>query len=96
MQLFAFNPIAVALVLVVFLIARFSKKYPAKYNKVLTLASIVWALFLLLETYMFFWRSPSGDMAIRVDLVFLAPIIILAGVIGLVTVIGGRAKDEAA
>lgn len=89
LKIFAFNPIAAFLVAIIFTAACFLKFYSGKSRKILTLSAVIWWLYSFFELYMTTWRSPTGDMAIRIDLVLFGPIILFVGIVGLITLLIG-------
>lgn len=88
--MFVFNPIAAFVVAIIFTTACFLKLYSGRSKKIiLAISATIWWLYSFLELYMTTWRSPTGDMAIRIDLVLFGPIILLFGILGFIVVIIG-------
>jgi hypothetical protein len=80
---FAGHPLAVFVLALVFAIPCFLKRYSMRSRWTMGFVSIVWLGYCIWEAYISAWRSPTGDMAIRVDLVFLGPLLLLAAFVGL-------------
>ncbi len=95
LKIFAFNPIAALIISSIFTVGSFNKRYSKKSRLVLGVSAVVWMLYTLWEMYMLSWRSPSGDMAIRVDLVVFGPIILLVAIVGFFVLFKGRQKNNA-
>jgi hypothetical protein len=53
---------------------------------------LIWAVYAAWEYYMLSWRSPTGDMAIRVDLVFLVPLLLIIATVGSIAFVSGYRK----
>ncbi len=92
LKVFAFNPIAAFIVAIIFTIAYFSKFYSGKSKRILGLITVIWWFYSFFELYMTTWRSTTGDMAIRIDLVLFGPILLISGAIGILTMIFGLKK----
>lgn len=90
LKIFPFNPIAALLLAGIFAAGAFNKKYTAGRRTTLTIAAALWGLYAPYELYMLTWRSSTGDMAIRVDLVFLVPLLLVVALFGVVALMGGR------
>jgi heme A synthase len=95
LKLFAFNPIAALVISGIFAVGSYSKNYTRRSRLILGISAIIWMLYTLWELYMLSWRSPSGDMAIRVDLVIFGPVILLVAFIGIFSLFLGRKKNNA-
>ena len=80
LKLFAFNPIAAFIVAIIFTIACFLRFYSQRSKRILTICATFWWVYSFFELDMTNWRSFTGDMAIRVDLVVLGPIILFFGI----------------
>ena len=93
-QFFAFNPIAVFMVTAFFSIPCFLKSYSKRSKTIMGIVTFLFLLYGLEEIYMTHWRSSTGDMAIRIDLVFLGPIISLVTFVGVVTTILGYKRKK--
>ena len=94
LQIFAFNPIAAMVVCGIFAIGVFNGSYTNKSRFVLGICSAVWLLYTSWELYMLNWRSPTGDMAIRVDLVVFGPLVLLVALIGFFALVWGRRRNN--
>jgi hypothetical protein len=93
MRLFAFHPVAAFVVAGVFWFGFLNRhRYTVRARWVLAIAAALWTLYAFWELWISGWRSPTGDMAIRVDLVLLAPALVIALVLGFVQLFFGRAK----
>lgn len=90
--IFATFPILGVLVSVGFVFGTLSKIHTPRNKVILAICALLWFLFSILNFYMLSWRSETGDMAIRVDLVLLGPIIIIATIVGIVTIVMGALK----
>jgi hypothetical protein len=95
LKIFVFNPIAALIVTGIFTIGSINKNYNKKSRLILGISAVVWMLYTLWEMYMFSWRSPTGDMAIRVDLVIFGPVILLVALIGFLVLFRGRKINNA-
>ncbi len=93
LQLFAFRPPAVFAVVVVFIIASFFKWYSLRAKVFLRGTAVIWLSYGGWETYMTSWRSPSGDMAIRVDLVLFGPFLLGVLLLGFAILIFACKRD---
>lgn len=92
MKLFAFHPVAAFAVAAVFWLGFLSRRlYTPRARWVLGITAAIWTLYAFWELWISGWRSSTGDMAIRVDLVLLAPALVLALVLGAVQLFTGRA-----
>ncbi|HEY0681898.1 MAG TPA: hypothetical protein VGD45_06190 [Steroidobacter sp.] len=58
-----------------------------------TFSGIFLILFAIADFYTSMWRSPTGDRAIRADLVLLLPLAVLALVVGLVSLRAASRED---
>lgn len=56
---------------------------------ILGTVAFVWFAYADWETYMTTWRSPTGDMAIRIDLVLLGLVLLSVALIGVITALRG-------
>ncbi len=93
MRLFAFHPAAAFAVAGVFWIGFLNRhRYTVRARWVLAITAALWTLYAFWELWISNWRSPTGDMAIRIDLVLLAPALVIALVLGIVQLFFGRAK----
>lgn len=91
MQLFAFHPVAAFAVAGVFWVGFLSRRiYTRRARWVLAITAAIWTLYAFWELWISSWRSPTGDLAIRVDLVLLAPALVLAFILGAVQLLAGR------
>ena len=82
-RLFPFNPLAALLISVAFGWAALRGGRSAVKRRTLAVAALLWALYAMWELYMITWRSPTGDHAIRVDMLFWVPVLVGASVVGL-------------
>jgi hypothetical protein len=92
LKLFAFNPVAAFVVAAVFALCSFLRVYARRARIILGIAAAVWGLYGVWESYISSWRSPSGDMAIRVDLVLFGPLLLAVGISGFVIIVSGRKR----
>lgn len=53
----------------------------------------MWLAYAGWETYMTVWRSSTGDMAIRIDMVLFGPVLLLVALLGVITAIRGYKRD---
>ena len=95
LKIFAFNPIAALIVSGIFTVGSLNKNYTSNSRLILGVSAFIWALYTGWEMYMLSWRSPTGNMAIRVDLVILGPVILLVAFFGFLTLFRGRKRDNA-
>jgi hypothetical protein len=93
-SIFASLPILGLGVAGVFVYGSFSRKYKRKSKIYFALCSVMWMLFTALNFYLLQWRSSTGDMAIRIDLVLFGPIMIFVSVIGFVVFLKGRGNEN--
>jgi len=93
-QLFAFRPLPVFCVALFFGIAAVVKAWSRKRRLVLSFVSLIWLFYGIWEIYMRVWRSPAGDMAIRVDLVLFGPVLLVIAGVGLFTLFTGSRKKS--
>lgn len=75
MRIFIFNPISALIISGVFAIGAFNTK-----KRTLFVSATLWIFYALWESYMLNWRSPTGDMAIRVDMVLVIPIMVFVSI----------------
>lgn len=93
MRLFAFHPVAAFVVAGVFWIGFLNRhRYTVRARWVLAIAAALWTLYAFWELWISNWRSPTGDLAIRVDLVLLAPALVIALILGLIQLFFGRTR----
>ena len=90
MKLFAWNPIAGFIVATAFAALCFIPRYTTRSKRIIGTAAFIWFLYGCWETYITGWRSPTGDMAIRVDLVLFSPVLVLTAFLGIITAIRGH------
>jgi hypothetical protein len=93
MRLFAFHPWAAFVVAGIFWIGFLNRdRYTVRARWVLAITAALWTLYAFWELWVSGWRSPTGDTAIRFDLVLLAPALVIALFLGLVQLLFGRQK----
>jgi hypothetical protein len=86
-HLFGFHPATVYLVAALFLILSLLDAYSARSKWILRAVGTAWILYGFWERYMTNWRSPTGDRAIRIDLLLVCPVVILFSVVGLIVAV---------
>jgi len=74
--IFAFHPLRCALVALVFSVPLLISRYSRRSKTALGMAAVIWWLFALLEA------ATPPQMNIRIDLVFLGPVILVATLVG--------------
>jgi hypothetical protein len=96
LRLFAFNPAAAFVVAAIFGVASLTRLFTRWAKIISAVVAFVWTIYGGWEVYMTTWRSETGDMAIRVDLVLFGPYLLAIALIGIVALIIGwkrRAKE---
>lgn len=83
LKIFPFNPVAALTLSGMFAYGAYRKGRKSKQKKTLIVTAASWALYALWEMYMLNWRSPTGDRAIRVDLVFIMPLLLVSAAAGI-------------
>jgi hypothetical protein len=91
--IFASHPLSGLVVSIVFLVGSLSNKYQQKSRIFLGICAVLWLLFTASNYYLLHWRSPSGDLAIRVDLVLFGPIMAIITIAGVIVLLKGRIKS---
>ena len=89
LQLFVGHPGAAIILAVAFAAPCFMRGYSGRSKKILGAVAVVWFAYAGWEAYITSWRSPTGDMAIRVDMLLFGPVLLLATLIGITTAIRG-------
>lgn len=92
LRIFPFNPVTALLISLFFASGALNKRRTSTNRVTLTVAALIWAVYAAWEYYMLTWRSPTGDMAIRVDLVFLAPLLLIVATTGSIAFVSGYRK----
>lgn len=82
LKIFPFNPVVALLLAGIFAAGALNRQRPPGRRTTLTIAAALWGLYAPYELYMLTWRSSTGDMAIRVDLVFLIPLLLVVALLG--------------
>lgn len=93
LKIFPFNPIAALLLAGIFAAGAFSRQRPSRKRTTLTIAAALWGVYAPYDLYMRSWRSSTGDVAIRVDLVFLIPILLVVALLAAAALIRGERKE---
>lgn len=88
-KLFAFNPIAVFIAAAFLAIPCFIKRYSRSARIVAGISAGIWLIYGFEEVYMTSWRSPTGDMAIRIDLILFGPWLLVVALVGLGAIVFG-------
>lgn len=91
---FASFPLLGLGVSLLFVFGLISNKYRSGNKIIFGACAVSWFLFTVLNYYLLYWRSPSGDMAIRVDLVLLGPVMIFVTAVGGILLFKGYGKKE--
>lgn len=95
LQLFAFNPPAAFIAAVIFAFGCFFRVYSRRARVTLGVMAIIWGGYGIWESYMTSWRSPTGDMAIRADLILFGPLLLITALVGLfILALGWRSKTK--
>jgi len=89
LKFFVWRPAAAFIVAVAFAVPCFMRVYSVRSRTILGTVSLVWLSYAAWEAYMTAWRSPTGDMAIRIDMILFGPVILFAAIIGVITAIRG-------
>ena len=89
LKLFVWHPIAVFIAAFAFAVPCFTRVYSRRSKMILGTVALVWLAYAGWETYMTAWRSPTGDMAIRIDMVLFGPVLLFVAIIGVTTAIRG-------
>ncbi len=89
LKLFVWHPAAAFVLAIAFASPCLTRAYSRRSKTILGTVSLAWFVYAVWETYMTNWRSPTGDMAIRVDMVFFGPVLLLLAVLGLITAVRG-------
>ena len=92
--IFAAYPFLGLGVSIFFAVGTMNKKYKSRAKVLFGLCAVLWLSFNALNYYLLLWRSPSGDTAIRVDLVIFGPIMIIITIIGTILLFKGRIKNN--
>ena len=87
-----FNPITALVISGVFLFEFRKNSCSLKSKNILLVSCVLWAIYAIWEIYVLSWRSPTGDRAIRIDLVLFGPVILSAAIVGIITIFKGRSK----
>lgn len=87
------HPAAVFVVATAFAVPCFTRVYSVRSKRILGTASLMWLAYAGWETYMTVWRSSTGDMAIRIDMVLFGPVLLLVALLGVITAIRGYKRD---
>jgi hypothetical protein len=89
MQRFVWHPIAAFAMAAAFAGPLFLPGYARRPKSVLGFVALVWLAYAGWEAYATQWRSSSGDMAIRVEMLLLGPVLLVAFITGLATAVFG-------
>jgi hypothetical protein len=89
MQLFVWHPIAALAMAAAFAGPLLLHGYASRPKAVLAVVALVWLAYAGWEAYVTQWRSSTGDMAIRVEMLLLGPALLVAFVIGLAAAVFG-------
>ena len=87
MQLFVWHPFAALAMAAAFAGLLFLDSYARRPKVVLGVVALVWLAYAGWEAYVTQWRSSSGDMAIRVEMLLLGPVLLVALIVGLATAV---------
>lgn len=90
MSIFVWKPHYVFIAGFLFLIPCFLSTYTKWSKRICLVTAIVWFLYGAWETHITFWRSSTGDMAIRIDMVFIGPVILAVTLFGIFAILKGR------
>lgn len=82
LRLFPFNPLAAVVIAGAFGWPVLGGGRPKAKRRALAVAALLWLLYAAWELYMISWRSPTGDRAIRVDMLFVAPALVIVSIAG--------------
>ena len=89
MKVFVWNSPYAFIVAAAFIVPCFLSVYSKLSKLICAVVSGLWLAYGIWEAYMTAWRSPTGDMAIRVDVLFIGPVVLSAALIGLMTIVLG-------
>ncbi len=89
LKIFVWNPVAVFVMAGIFALLFHFRGRSIRSKRILGIAAVTWFIYAQWETYMTAWRSPSGDMAIRLDMLLVGPILLIVTVAGIFTALFG-------
>jgi hypothetical protein len=89
LRIFPFNPVTALIIALFFASGALNKRRTSTNRVTLAVAALIWAVYAVWDYYMLTWRSPTGDMAIRVDLVFWVPLLLIAATVGTIAFVSG-------
>lgn len=92
LRIFPFNPVTAPIISLFFASGALNKRRTFTNRVTLAVSALIWAVYAAWEYYMLTWRSPTGDMAIRVDLVFLIPLLLIVATVGSIAFVSGYRK----
>jgi hypothetical protein len=91
-RIFPFNPVTALVIALFFASGALNKRRASTNRVILAISAAIWAVYAVWEYFMLTWRSPTGDMAIRIDLVFLVPLLLIVAVVGSIAFVNGYRK----
>lgn len=96
LKLFVWHPAAALIVSAAFWLLAFTRAYSRDFRMVLGGVGFVWLAYGGWEAYMTAWRSPTGDMAIRVDMLLVGPVLLVITIIGTMAAVRGYRRSAGA